>query len=156
MALAVTACYQAPVRTALAVTPQAGVTVQAAGGDVRRTSDPSATLTITTDVGTTTVDALDDSATAKAIRSLITPHVPELKVESSASGGLLRLGAVSALGDYTRLFVIDGVPMADGFRLTIRTRTLARIDVFDDATSKGPYGPRATNGVVLISTSRPH
>ena len=63
----------------------------------------------------------------------------------------------SALGSGRNpLFVIDGVPVAEGFGLTLLTRAVERIDVFQDAASIAPYGPRAANGVVLIATTRAH
>lgn len=153
--IAVSACYHVPARSTFTSAALATQSTQASGGEAtRNTAVSQMTLTLSTEKGTSIVDPQDDSATAKAITSLITPRVPELKVERSSTGSLLRLSTVSKLGEYGRLFVIDGVPLSDGFGLSIRTSMLERIDVIEDALSTQPYGPRAAHGVVLITTSR--
>ena len=68
--------------------------------------------------------------------------------------GRLRLKPNDRYGEYGRLFVVDDVPLANGFRLSILTTSLERIELLDDSLSKAPYGPRAANGVILISTNR--
>jgi hypothetical protein len=153
--IAVSACYHAPARSTFTSAALATPSTQASGGEATRKADVSqVALTLSTEKGTSVVDPQNDSATAKAIASLITPRVPELKVERSSTGCFLRLTSVSKLGEYGRLFVIDGVPLSDGFGLSIRTATLERIDVIEDALSTQPYGPRAAHGLVLITTSR--
>lgn len=151
-ALVLSACYHVPAQDLHASRPGSASTApQSAGGQVAQTLSHPATLTLTTRAGTTIVDGLNDSITTKAIGAQITPLVPELTVEASARGALLRLGQ---LGKYNRLFLIDDVPVSDAFRVSIRTSLIESIDVVNDPTVIAQYGPRASDGVVLIATSR--
>ncbi len=147
------ACYHVPVRPAL-VSPARSMSnmQQTAGGDVPSPVAPRLTLTLLAESGAIVVDAADDSATAHALRPFLARRAAELTVEVAGAGSYLRLSPASRSGEYDRLFVVDGVPVANGFRLAIKTSKLERIEVLDDALSKGPYGPRAAAGVILIST----
>src|SRR5690242_418174 len=99
LASVVSACAQTVSRGSHAsVAASTGGGAQSAGGDLA----PKATLTLSTPRATTAVDARDDSATARAITKVISTIVPELSVEASSRGNLLRLRAQGKLGDYSR------------------------------------------------------
>jgi hypothetical protein len=113
---------------------------------------PGAKLTITSDVNTAVVDSRDDKQVAQSVRQVIASQVKGVDVIVDSLGAKLRIAP--ALSGIAPLFVIDGIPLADGYALTILTKSLERIDLFRDSATTSQYGPRGTKGVVLIATSR--
>jgi len=153
--IAAVSCYRPSERSTSAL-PAGSTTTQllTSGDEVVNQDALRSALTLATTSGSTVVDARTDSAAVRAIRAFLNHRTSELDVEFEGGASYVRLRPDSRFGDYRRLFVVDGVPVADGFRLTIRTSALERIEVIDDSLSKSPYGPRAARGVVLISTLR--
>jgi hypothetical protein len=148
------ACHRAPTRpTAVSPVRSMSSRSQIEGGEVPGRGASRSTLTLFTESGSTVVDA-SDSAAVRAILASIAQRAPELTVELDTGERYLRLTPRSQFGDYERLFVVDGVPVANGFRLKIKASSLERVEVIDDSLSKIGYGPRASAGVVLISTTR--
>lgn len=77
---------------------------------------------------------------------------------SETNGGLqVRLrGTTSFMGDQEPLYVVDGVQMDPGPRGTLaglRQRDIADIRVLKSAAETSAYGPRGSNGVVIITTT---
>lgn len=72
------------------------------------------------------------------------------------TGARLRITGTALRDSRSPLFVIDGIPVADGFGITMQTRAVERIDLLQDSASVAPYGPRAAKGVVLIAMTRTH
>jgi len=82
----------------------------------------------------------------------------------------IRIRGVSTLGFNDPLYVIDGVPITEGFNggsardadlrgnvnimNTINSNDIESISVLKDATATAIYGVRASNGVILIKTKR--
>jgi len=53
------------------------------------------------------------------------------------------------------LFVVDGVPMDEGFNMThLNPQDIESIEVLKDASSSAIYGSRGANGVVLITSKK--
>jgi outer membrane cobalamin receptor len=119
-----------------------------------RSAAPSQPLTLSSDLTTAVVDANDSRQVAQGVRSVIASQVPGVDVVTDSSGSHLRIGANAVTNSAAPLFVIDGIPLADGFALSILTRALERIDLFRDSASTAPYGLRAAHGVVLIATTK--
>lgn len=76
-------------------------------------------------------------------------------------GGLsIRIRGVSTfLGDKGPLYVIDGMPVEVDARRGLdwlSPSEIERIDVLKDPTETTMYGVRGANGVILITTKRPH
>jgi TonB-dependent starch-binding outer membrane protein SusC len=68
-------------------------------------------------------------------------------------------GGVSISGNNNPLYVVDGVPMADGTlygsgTADINFDDVESFDILKDASAAAIYGSRASNGVVLITTKR--
>jgi TonB-linked SusC/RagA family outer membrane protein len=59
----------------------------------------------------------------------------------------------ASFGNSVPLYVIDGIPTADGIN-EISPNDIASISVLKDASSASIYGARAANGVVLITTKK--
>lgn len=130
----------------------------AAATPVPRSALPTAAqpLTLANDAVTSVVDGGDVNQLTQGIRIVIASRVSGLEVVRDSGSAHLRITGSASGSGRNPLFVIDGVPVADGFGLTLVTRAIERIDVFQDAATIAPYGPRAANGVVLIATTRAH
>ncbi len=85
-------------------------------------------------------------------------RVPGVEVLQHAGGYSIRIrGASSFTGDTEPLIVVDGVPVSSSAAFAgIDPGTVARIDVLKDAGSTAIYGSRGANGVLVITTKRPH
>ncbi|UZO80958.1 SusC/RagA family TonB-linked outer membrane protein [Aquimarina sp. ERC-38] len=60
---------------------------------------------------------------------------------------------VSSLGSSTEpLYVIDGVPLSQGFLRNFNQNEIASVTVLKDAAATSIYGNRGTNGVIVITT----
>jgi TonB-dependent SusC/RagA subfamily outer membrane receptor len=112
------------------------------------------TLTLTSDAETAVVDVADARQLTAGLQSVIQSRVQGLDIVQDSAGVKLRIQGTPERGATYPLFVIDGVPVADGYALSIFARVIDRIDVFQDAVSTKPYGVRAANGVVMIATAR--
>ena len=62
-------------------------------------------------------------------------------------------GVGSIYSDNSPLYIIDGIPSADGMN-NISPNDIENISVLKDASSAAIYGSRATNGVILITTKQ--
>lgn len=112
------------------------------------------TLTLTSDGESAVVDASDARQLAAGVQAVISSRVQGLDVVQDSGGVKLRITGTQERGARVPLFVVDGVPVANGFALSILARVIDRVDVFQDAQSTKPYGLSATNGVVMIATAR--
>lgn len=70
-----------------------------------------------------------------------------------AAGMRINIRGVGTTGNSSPLFVVDGVPVADGVG-HLDPNFIERIDVLKDAAASSIYGARAANGVVLITTKK--
>ncbi len=52
------------------------------------------------------------------------------------------------------LYVVDGIPLADGAISDINPNDIESINVLKDASATAIYGNRGANGVILITTKR--
>lgn len=111
-------------------------------------------LSLVSDAQESTVDATDGTQVAEGVREVIASRVAGLDVVQDSAGSRLRISARTS--GRTPLFVVDGIPVAEGFGLSILTRAVARIDLLQDSSAIAHYGPRAVNGVVLIAMARSH
>ena len=112
------------------------------------------TLTLTSDAETAVVDVANARQLTAGLQSVIQSRVKGLDIVQDSAGVKLRITGTQERGTLAPLFVIDGVPVADGFAISIFARVIDRIDVFQDAVSTKPYGLKAANGVVMIATAR--
>jgi TonB-dependent starch-binding outer membrane protein SusC len=114
-------------------------------------------------VGSVTAEELDMMRVSR-IEELLQGRVAGAEVVRTASGEYsIRIRGTASLmpqGVGTEpLFVLDGMPMAQGrplgsILLGISPYDVARIDVLKDAGATASYGSRGANGVVLITTKR--
>lgn len=98
----------------------------------------------------------------RSLTDLLQGRIAGLDVARRADGGVtMRVrGANSAFGDEP-LVVIDGDPLPGGpalagFLSAINPDDVIRVQLLKDVSATAIYGPRGTNGVVLISLRHGH
>ncbi len=62
------------------------------------------------------------------------------------------LGSIN--GNTNPLYIVDGVPVASASFAALNTDDFESISVLKDAASTAPYGSRAANGVIVITTKK--
>ena len=121
-------------------------------GTPSSTDDGVPMLQVTSDETTMTVDARDGAQVASAVHTLIGSRVAGVSVDRA--GGVTRLmldGTAADQQGARALFVVDGVPMSEDFRVTILVSKIAALDVLTDAQETRSYGPRGQAGVVSVT-----
>lgn len=63
-------------------------------------------------------------------------------------------GLSSPTSDSTPLYVIDGVPLVQGFFRNLNPNEIESVTVLKDAAATAIYGNRGTNGVIVITTKK--
>src|SRR5215213_4934132 len=83
--------------------------------------------------------------------------VPGITVASSgspASRSTVRIRGISSFQNNDPLYVVDGVPLQDSYINWLNPSDITSIQVLKDASASSIYGSRASNGVIVIETTR--
>lgn len=96
------------------------------------------------------------------IQGLVSGKVAGVRTNSSSGaepGGEVNIrirGVNSISGNNNPLYVVDGIPVPDNFRIgtDLNPNDIEKIDILKDASSTAIYGARAANGLVMISTKK--
>ena len=83
--------------------------------------------------------------------------VPGITVASNGSPGsrsTVRIRGISSFQNNDPLYIIDGVPVQDSYINFINPNDISSIQVLKDASAASVYGSRASNGVILIETTK--
>ena len=83
--------------------------------------------------------------------------VPGITVAASGSPGsrsTVRIRGISSFQNNDPLYVIDGVPVQDSYINWLNPNDVTSIQVLKDASASSIYGSRASNGVILIETTK--
>ena len=110
---------------------------------------------ITGAVSSINIDAAQRPTSASVLQRL--DAVPGITVASSGSPGsrsTVRIRGISSFQNNDPLYVIDGVPVQDSYINFINPNDISSIQVLKDASSASIYGSRASNGVILIETTK--
>ena len=110
---------------------------------------------ITGAVSTVDVDAAKKETGASILKRL--DAVPGISVATSGSPGsrsTVRIRGISSFQNNDPLYVIDGVPVQDSYINFLNPNDITSIQVLKDASSASIYGSRASNGVILIETTK--
>lgn len=67
----------------------------------------------------------------------------------------VRLRGITTFGDFTPLYVIDGIPL-QGIPRDFNPNDVESVQVLKDASAAAIYGSRAANGVIIITTKQGH
>src|SRR5471030_2897235 len=96
-----------------------------AGGEV--VHSPGHSFQVSSDQDVVTVDGEDDTQLDVARRTIVASHVAGVWFDHAAGVARLHLNRATREVQLQRpLFVIDGVPLADDYTLTIPVRNIAR------------------------------
>jgi TonB-dependent SusC/RagA subfamily outer membrane receptor len=110
-------------------------------------------------VGTVSAEEVDRFRVTR-VEELLRGRVAGVEVRRTSSGDIsVRIrGAGNFQGGGEPLWVLDGMPLAQGLGLSslagISPQDVERIDVLKDAGSTAIYGSQGANGVILIRTKR--
>jgi TonB-dependent starch-binding outer membrane protein SusC len=83
--------------------------------------------------------------------------VPGITVAASGSPGsrsTVRIRGISSFQNNDPLYVVDGVPLQDSYINWLNPSDITSIQVLKDASASSIYGSRASNGVIVIETTR--
>ena len=83
--------------------------------------------------------------------------VPGITVAASGSPGArstVRIRGISSFQNNDPLYVIDGVPVQDSYINFLNPNDISSVQVLKDASAASIYGSRASNGVILIETTK--
>ena len=110
---------------------------------------------ITGAVASLNIDAAKRETGASILKRL--DAVPGITVNSSGSPGsrsTVRIRGISSFQNNDPLYVIDGVPVQDSYINFLNPNDITSIQVLKDASAASIYGSRASNGVILIETTK--
>lgn len=83
--------------------------------------------------------------------------VPGVTVASSGSPGsrsTVRIRGISSFQNNDPLYIVDGTAVQDSYINFLNPNDITSIQVLKDASAASIYGSRASNGVVLIETTK--
>jgi TonB-linked SusC/RagA family outer membrane protein len=102
------------------------------------------------------VDAATRETGASVLKKLAA-NVSGVTVEASGSPGsrsTVRVRGISSFQNNDPLYIVDGVPVQDSYVNWLNPNDITAIQVLKDASAASIYGARASNGVILIETTR--
>src|SRR4051812_48231040 len=111
---------------------------------------------ITGAVGSVNVETANRQSGASILQRL-DATVPGVTVEASGSPGsrsTVRIRGISSFQNNDPLYVIDGTPVQDSYVNFLNPDDITSVQVLKDASSASIYGSRASNGVILIETTK--
>ncbi|GAC1639355.1 MAG: TonB-dependent receptor [Chloroflexota bacterium] len=111
---------------------------------------------ITGAVASVNLDAASRQTGASVLQRL-DATVPGVTVNAAGSPGgrsTVRIRGISSFQNNDPLYVIDGVPIQDSYINWLNPADITSIQVLKDASAASIYGARASNGVVVIETTR--
>ena len=82
---------------------------------------------------------------------------PGVTVASSGSPGsrsTVRIRGISSFQNNDPLYIVDGTPVQDSYINWLNPNDITSIQVLKDASAASIYGSRASNGVVVIETTK--
>ena len=83
--------------------------------------------------------------------------VPGVTVNASGSPGsrsTVRVRGISSFQNNDPLYIVDGVPVQDTYVNWLNPDDITSIQVLKDASAASIYGSRASNGVIIIETTK--
>jgi TonB-dependent starch-binding outer membrane protein SusC len=111
---------------------------------------------ITGAVSGVNLDAVSRQTGASVLQRL-DAAVPGVTVDASGSPGsrsTVRIRGVSSFQNNDPLYIVDGTPVNDSYINWLNPNDIASVQVLKDASSASIYGSRASNGVIIIETTK--
>jgi TonB-dependent starch-binding outer membrane protein SusC len=111
---------------------------------------------ITGAVSSADMDAAKRQTSASVIKAL-DATVPGVTVQTSGSPGArstVRIRGISSFQNNDPLYIVDGTPVQDSYVNFLNPEDIQSIQVLKDASAASIYGSRASNGVIVIETTK--
>ncbi|MGQ0649362.1 MAG: SusC/RagA family TonB-linked outer membrane protein [Gemmatimonadaceae bacterium] len=111
---------------------------------------------ITGAVASVNIDGASRQTSASVLQRL-DANVSGVTVEASGSPGsrsTVRVRGISSFQNNDPLYIIDGTPVQDSYINWLNPNDISSIQVLKDASAASIYGSRASNGVVIIETTK--
>jgi TonB-dependent starch-binding outer membrane protein SusC len=111
---------------------------------------------ITGAVASVNLEAAQRQTSASVLQRL-DATVSGVTVSASGSPGsrsTVRIRGVSSFQNNDPLYIVDGTPVSESYINFLNPNDIASVQVLKDASSASIYGSRASNGVVIIETTK--
>ena len=95
--------------------------------------------------------------TTASVLQRLDAAIPGITVDASGSPGsrsTVRIRGISSFQNNDPLYIVDGTPVQDSYVNFINPNDITSVQVLKDASSASIYGSRASNGVIVIETTR--
>jgi len=95
--------------------------------------------------------------TGASVLQRLDAAVPGVTVDASGSPGsrsTVRIRGISSFQNNDPLYIVDGTPVQDSYINWLNPDDITSIQVLKDASAASIYGSRASNGVVVIETTK--
>jgi len=95
--------------------------------------------------------------TGASVLQRLDANVTGVTVDASGSPGsrsTVRIRGISSFQNNDPLYVVDGTPVQDSYINFLNPNDIASVQVLKDASSASIYGSRASNGVIIIETTK--
>jgi TonB-linked SusC/RagA family outer membrane protein len=111
---------------------------------------------ITGAVASVNVEATNRQTGASVLQRIdaVTPGVTVTSSGSPGSRSTVRIRGISSFQNNDPLYVVDGTPIQDSYVNFINPNDITSIQVLKDASAASIYGSRASNGVIVIETTK--
>jgi TonB-linked SusC/RagA family outer membrane protein len=111
---------------------------------------------ITGAVASVNMDATSRQTSASVLQRL-DANVTGVTVANSGSPGsrsTVRIRGISSFQNNDPLYIVDGTPVTDSYVNFLNPNDITSIQVLKDASAASIYGSRASNGVIVITTTK--
>ena len=111
---------------------------------------------ITGAVASVPVETINKETGASVLQKLAaaTPGVTVENSGSPASRSTVRIRGISSFQNNDPLYIVDGTPVQDSYINWLNPEDITSIQVLKDASAASIYGSRASNGVIIIETTK--
>jgi TonB-dependent starch-binding outer membrane protein SusC len=111
---------------------------------------------ITGAVASVNLESTDRQLGASVLQRLdaTAPGVTVVASGSPGSRSTVRIRGISSFQNNDPLYIVDGVPVEDSYMNFLNPNDITSIQVLKDASAASIYGARASNGVVVIETTK--
>lgn len=111
---------------------------------------------ITGAVASVDIEAAKQQSNASVLKAM-DATVPGVTLQTSgspASRSTIRVRGISSFQNNDPLYIVDGTPVQDSYVNFLNPEDIASIQVLKDASAASIYGSRASNGVIVIETTK--
>ncbi len=109
-------------------------------------------LTLMSDDAAETVDVREPARLAESLHRIANDRVAGVSVEQADGRTYLRLNAASrGVRGGDQLFVVEGIPVSQGYAVKIPAAKVKGLDIISDSAAVRPYGLTGRGVVLLVS-----